>query len=268
MNVIVTAGGSTEPGMPLYEAAQGQPKALIDIGGQPMVQWVLDAFSASNAVERVCVIGLPVDTRLGCAHPLVLLPDQGGMLANIIRAAQEIMRIDPQATHAILASGDIPALRCEMVDWMIQQVAHLDQDFYYSVVERGTMERQFPASRRTYLRLKDVEVCGGDLHCLRLSAASDENPLIKKLIAARKSPLRQASMIGFNTLANLVLRRLSLRGLEAVACQRLGLRGQALISPYSELGMDVDKQFQLEIIQEYIAGRYGRNPAKAEPVRH
>jgi NDP-sugar pyrophosphorylase family protein len=43
MDAIVIAGGIPEPGDPLYEYTQGQPKALLDIAGKPMVQWVLDA---------------------------------------------------------------------------------------------------------------------------------------------------------------------------------------------------------------------------------
>lgn len=266
MNVIVTAGGVTEPGQTLYEATRGGPKALIEIAGRPMVQWVLDALGQSPAVERVCLIGLPLEIQLTCAHPLLRLPDRGDMLANIIAAAQEIQRVDPSATHAILASGDIPALRGEMIDWMMDQVAYLDKDIYYSAVKQSTMERQFPASRRTYLRLKDMEVCGGDLHCFRLRVAKDEDPLVKKLIAARKSPLHQAALIGFGTLINMLLRRLTLHEVETAVCQRLGLRGKVIISPYAELGMDVDKQFQLEIIQEYFASRYEPSVAKAEPV--
>jgi molybdopterin-guanine dinucleotide biosynthesis protein A len=264
MNVIVTAGGHSDPGQPLYELTHGSQKALLDIAGQPMVQWVLDALSASSRVEHVFLVGLPPETSLTCAHPLVLLPDHGDMLANIIAASCEVQRADPRITHALLVSGDIPALRAEMVDWLINQVQLLDQDIYYTTVDRGTMEACFPASRRTFLHMKDIEVCGGDLHCFRLGAASETNPLIERLISARKSPLRQASMIGFSTLFWLMLRRLTLRDVEQAVCQRLGLHGRVLVSPYAETGMDIDKPFQLEIIQEYLARRYERNAAKVK----
>ncbi len=267
MDAIVTAGGTTRPGGPLYEAARGRPKALIDIGGQPMVQWVLDALGESSAVERVFVVGLPPGTELACAHPLALLPDQGDMLANIILAAGEVLRVHPHASHALLASGDIPALRGEMVGWMLAQVSELDQDIYYSVVERGTMEARFPASRRTYVSLRDAQVCGGDLHCFRLRAASGGSPLVEQLIGARKNPLRQAGMIGFGTLLNLLLRRFSLREMEAAVCRRLGLRGRVVISPYAETGMDVDKQFQLKMMRSYLSKRYERNIPEAKPAR-
>ena len=53
MNAIVTAGGIPQPGEPLYEVTQGGPKALLDIAGKPMVQWVLDALSGSQNLSLI-----------------------------------------------------------------------------------------------------------------------------------------------------------------------------------------------------------------------
>jgi len=261
MNVIVTAGGEIQPKQPLYEVSHGGLKAMIDVVGKPMVQWVLDALGKSANVERVVVVGLPPEAALDCAHPLILLPDEGDMLSNVRAGAREVMRLDPQATHAILASGDIPALRGEIVDWLICQSQDQDQDIYYTVIERATMEQQFPGARKTYVRLKDVELCGGDLHCFRLEATVEEGPLWKRLIATRKSPFRQASLLGYDALFFLMLRQLSLQDAEATVCKRLNVRGRAVLSPYAEIGMDVDKPAQLEIVCDHLA----RNHAKHIP---
>jgi hypothetical protein len=37
----------------------------------------------------------------------------------------------------------------------------------------------------------------------------------------------------------------------------MGFRGRAILCPYAEMGMDVDKPFQLEIMREDLAGRHG-----------
>jgi molybdopterin-guanine dinucleotide biosynthesis protein A len=252
MNVIVTAGGETQPGQPLYEITRGGRKSMIDVSGKPMVQWVLDGLSQSECIQRVIVVGLPPETDLGCAHELILLPDLGDVLSNIRAAAKEIARLDPKATHAVLASGDVPLLRGEMVDWLLQEAAPFDQDLYYSVIERATMETLFPRSKRTYVRLKDHQLCGGDLHCFRIQLAVEESELWKNLIDARKSPLRQASLLGYDTLFYLVLRQLSIQGAEERVSQRLGINGRAVLCPFAEIGMDVDKPFQLEIVRDYL----------------
>jgi NDP-sugar pyrophosphorylase family protein len=48
MDAVVTAGGIPQPEELLYPYTQGKPKAMLDIGGKPMVQWVLDALSGSK----------------------------------------------------------------------------------------------------------------------------------------------------------------------------------------------------------------------------
>jgi hypothetical protein len=54
-------------------------------------------------------------------------------------------------------------------------------------------------------------------------------------------------MFGLWPFFKLVIRRLSLSDAEERACKVLNLRGRAIPFPYPEVGMDVDKPFQLEI---------------------
>jgi molybdopterin-guanine dinucleotide biosynthesis protein A len=255
VNAILTAGGMTRPGEPLYALTGLGYKALLDLNGQPMAQYTLDALNAAPCIERIVMVGLPPDHPLHSQRPLVSLPDAGDMVANILSGAHEIARLDPTATHALIVSADIPALSGEMVEWMIDQVEALDAEIYYNVIERRVMEARFPGSKRTYVRLKGLEVCGGDLNAIRLSLTQEDNPLWARLIAARKNPIQQASIVGFDTLLLLLLRQLTLQDALRAVCRRLGLRGQALVCPYAELGMDVDKPFQLEIMRQALAGR-------------
>ncbi len=57
MDAIVTAGGIPLPEDPLYPYTEGHSKAMLEIAGKPMIQWVLDALSASSKVENVILIG-------------------------------------------------------------------------------------------------------------------------------------------------------------------------------------------------------------------
>ena len=58
MDAIVTAGGIPQPDEPLYAFTQGGPKALLDIFGKPMIQWVLDALEGAKGVDNIVIIGL------------------------------------------------------------------------------------------------------------------------------------------------------------------------------------------------------------------
>ena len=246
MDAIITAGGTPRPDEPLYTYTKGGCKALLDIAGKPMIQWVLDAFSLSQRIERVVVVGLPAQADLKCSKPVMMVEDQGGMIENIQAGVKKLKGDSPQMEAIILSASDIPAITSEMIDWLSQIVERSDCNVYYTVISRRVMESRYPGSRRTYVHLKDVEVCGGDLHAIRADVFSTENPRWKRLVDARKNPLKQASILGFDTLLGILFRRFPLNRAVAMVGQRIDIRGEAVVCPYAEVGMDVDKPHQLE----------------------
>ena len=250
MYAIIAAGGIPLPEEPLYKMTRGISKALLEIAGKPMIQWVIDALSKSTNIQHVIVIGLPSDTGLHCTHPLSFLPAEGSVVENVCAGVELLLQIDPKATHTLLISSDIPALTCQIVDWMIDNVTARKEDVFYSVVERSVMEKRYPNSKRSYVRLKDIEVCGGDLHAIQPQIARRDNPLWQQIFNARKNAFKQASLIGMDTLLLLLLKRLSLQEGIAHINQRLGIHGKVLISPYAEIAMDVDKPSQFEIMEK------------------
>lgn len=255
MDAIVTAGGTPTPEDVLYPFTQGTPKALLDIAGKPMAQWVLDALSESRLVEHVVMIGLPADCGLACSKPMEFIPDQGEMLDNIRAGARRVLEMNPAAEHALVVASDIPAISGESVDWVVEHVLRTNEDIYYNVITKEVMEARFPGSRRSYTRLKEMEVCGGDLNAIRCAMALDTESIWDQIIATRKNVLKQAALIGYDTLFLLLLRALTLEQAVGRVTKRLGLTGRALVCPYAEIGMDVDKPHQLELLRADLAGR-------------
>lgn len=249
MDAIVIAGGIPKPEDPLYEFTEGGPKALIDVAGKPMIQWVLDAISGTESVERVVLISLSEEQGLECSKPVTYLPDQGGLLENVRGGIVKAVEINPQATHILTVSSDIPTIKPEMIDWMVSENSKTDLDLYYTVIPRDVMEERFPESNRSYTRLKDVELCGGDLNMIRASTVYANVDLWDQLVAARKSVVKQAALLGYGNLLLLLSRQLTLAGAVERVTKKMDITGQAVISPYAELGMDVDKPHQLEIVR-------------------
>ena len=249
IDAVVIAGGIPGPDEPLYPYTQGQPKALLDIAGKPMAQWVLDALSGSSQVRRVIIVGLDASSGLTCAKLVTFQPSQGGMLENILFGIDQVLSQDPAAQRALLVSSDIPGIRSEMVDWVVTNAAQTDDDLYYHVITQDVMEKRYPGSRRTYTQLKDAVICGGDMNVIASRAVKKSREKWVKLIAARKNPLKQAAIIGVDTLLLMALKALTLDGAVKKVSQRLGLIGRAVLCPYAEVGMDVDKPAQLELMR-------------------
>jgi GTP:adenosylcobinamide-phosphate guanylyltransferase len=254
MNVLITAGGRPLPNEPLYAETQGGYKAMLDIAGKPMIGWVLEAVSASPQVEQIVIVGLPETSDVGhCPKLAAVIDDRGDLVSNVMAAGQEALRLSPNAKQALLISSDVPAISTEGLEWLMQQMSGSEDDVFYTVVERSVMERRFPGAKRTYAHLKGLEVCGGDVFGFRLDLVQNPKPIWQKMVETRKNPLRQAALFGFDTMFLLMLRQLSLEEAEKMVGQRLGVRGRALLSPYAEMAMDVDKPHQLAILRNELS---------------
>ena len=255
MDAIITAGGIPGPEEPLYEYTQGKSKALLEIGGKPMVQWVLDALCGSEKIEQIVMVGLDPDIGLVCSKPIAYLPNQGGMLDNVRTSINKVVELNPEVELILLVSSDIPAMTTEMVDWAIDTALETEHDMYYNVITQEDMEARFPASKRSFIKFKDAVVCGGDMNIVRASAASGNDELWTKLIAARKNVFKQAALFGYWTLILMLTRRLSIHDAAPRISKQIGIRGRAVFCPYPELGMDVDKPYQFEILRKDLEGK-------------
>jgi GTP:adenosylcobinamide-phosphate guanylyltransferase len=265
MDAIVTAGGIPLPEEPLYSATQGHPKALVEVAGKPMVQWVLDALSQSKVIDNVIVVGLTEKSGLKCGKKMYFVSNQGKMLENIRAGVEKTLEVNEKAKYALVVSSDIPGITGEMVDWVVNTCMETDDDVYYNVILREAMEKRYPGSKRTFTPLKDMEVCGGDMNMVRTSIVGENSEFWEKVINNRKNPAAQAALIGFDTLFLLLFRRLTIDDVIKRIASKLDLHGRALICPYPEVGMDVDKPHQLEIMRKDLKRQLKK--AEASPNR-
>lgn len=250
MDAIVTAGGIPRPEDPLYTYSHGDSKALIDVAGKPMIQWVLDALGNAKQVDNVIIIGLSPKSGVTCKKPIHYVSNQGRMLANIVAGVNKALEINKRTKYVLVVSSDIPTLKSEMVDWLINTCMETKDDLYYGVCPRDVMEARFPGSKRTYTHLKDMDVCGADMNLTHVRMTTEHLDMWESLIGTRKSPLKQAGIIGFGTLFALFTRRLTLEDAVQRVSDRIGIKGRAIVWPYAEPCMDIDKPSQLELLRE------------------
>jgi hypothetical protein len=117
------------------------------------------------------------------------------------------------------------------------------------------MEARFPNSRRSFIKLRDMEVCGGDMNVLRARIGTENDAMWERIVASRKNALKQAALVGYDTAILLLLHLINLDQAVKTVSRRLKIKGRAVICPYAEIGMDIDKPFQYEIVREDMARR-------------
>jgi hypothetical protein len=152
-----------------------------------------------------------------------------------------------------------------MVDWVVKTCLQTDHDLYYNVIRREDMEKRFPASKRTYTRLKDMEVCGGDMNVAHTAIVNKNSEFWDKLIEARKNPAAQAALIGTDIIFKFLFRQLTIDDVIQRVANKLGLKGRAIVCPYPEVGMDVDKPHQLELMRADLTRRIRKEAQALAP---
>jgi GTP:adenosylcobinamide-phosphate guanylyltransferase len=248
MDAILLAGGVPAPDSPLYPYTQGKPKAALEIGGKLMIQWVLDALEESHSIDGIVVVGAEeLQGDIQSTKIFSHSPAESDILINFQRGADAVLTQNPSAKMVAVVSSDIPFVTPEGIEWVITSSQQTDKDLYYCVIEQSRMEEKFPESARSYVKLKDMNVCGGDLSVINLDLYQTRQDFWRRIFQARKSALRQAALIGFDILILLLLRQLTLDDTIKKVTKRLGISGQGLVCPYPGIGMDIDKPHQLEL---------------------
>lgn len=249
---LITAGGRPAADDLLYPLTKGAPKALLAIAGKPMIQWILDAVDRIDSIDRVIVIGLDAHSNLKSRKSPVYLTDSGGMLENIEAGTEEAIKTGSSPAKILVIASDIPALSPGALEWVISQIDDSDTDIYYFTILKELMEKAYPGCGRSYLKVDGMELCGGDLIVIDSSIIGGDRGIWKKLIAARKSNLKIARIIGIDILILFLLRRLTFRKFLKTIRKRLKINGKVLFCPFPELGMDVDKPYQHALLEEKL----------------
>jgi hypothetical protein len=115
-----------------------------------------------------------------------------------------------------------------------------------------------------------MDVCGADVNIIHVNQVTQHLDTWEALIGNRKSPLRQAAVIGLDTLYQLWRRKFTLKQLEQRASERIGMKGRAIIWQHAEPCMDVDKPHQLELMRADLSGQQHKAAApnkKSAPTK-
>ncbi|MFN3690535.1 MAG: hypothetical protein ACK4UU_06395, partial [Fimbriimonadales bacterium] len=125
----------------------------------------------------------------------------------------------------------------------------------YPVVPADLCRERFPEMKRTTVRLREGEFTGGNLFWARRAVALRELPRMETLYRARKQPGRLAMAIGVGLLLRFLLaklvspRLLSIEQIETRVARILKVPVKAIITPYPEVGTDIDKLEHWQAVQ-------------------
>jgi len=251
-DAIILAGG--ESSSDLKKIAPYDNEALIIIGNYPMIYYVYQTLRATPQVEKIVVSGpvealkaiLPRDERLVFVNGGQNAIDS---LAHGVKALEE----SGISAKVLILPTDIPFITEEAIQDFLKRCEASDSDFYYPVTRKEVNEEKFPGVQRTYVRLQEGIITGGNLFLIRSAIIAQCLEMGLKLVERRKNPLAMARLFGFDLVFKYLIRRLSIETAEKRFYKMLGLKGKCIISPYAEIGVDVDKPSDLQLAQEKLS---------------
>jgi hypothetical protein len=232
-----------------------------------MIWHTVRALDESGLSGEIVIVGLDEKDHLDFGRPVHYVPDQGSMTANQRIGAETLRTINGQDRYVLAISADSPLITGEMIRWFVDACRPFAKDIYWGIVEKRVMEATFPLSKRSYLRLREGRFCSGDLFLVDLAAGLRAHRRMERFFNSRKDTFRLVWMLGFSTIFNFLIGRLSLPGLLAVTERELDVKGAPVTVPFAEVGMDIDKPHQLAQVQEYLVA-HPEHPAHTRPRPH
>ena len=247
--VVMAGGGKAEP---LTEQEGVSNKAFILLQGKPILGYVLDSLAAAPSVDRVVVVG--PEQELGLlqqeeGYRFTPVHEAGGMLDNM---AAGLKAVD-QDRLCLIVTGDIPLLNEQVVEGFLKLCSPFKDDFYYPILTRESCRNRFPETRRTYVRLKEGTFTGGNAGLLRPSWFARNRHRLEMFIAYRKKPLKLLRILPLSFMFKFLFKQLSVAELEINLSQLLQLKARAVPCDFVEIGIDVDKISDLEVVRQALS---------------
>jgi len=256
MTAIVLAG-QRPGGDPLAEHFGLRFKALVEVAGQPMLAWVGASLAARSDVRQIIILaqqpGALLDhpaTRWLGEETRVVLRDCGDSISEAISSTLHTM---PAAYPFLLTTADNVLLDDAMIDQFVERSA--GADLAVALVERRTLEASYPSNRRTWLPFRGGAYSGANLFWLGSPAALDALAVWRRVEQQRKRARVVLRAFGWGLALLVAFRRLTLDQAITRAGRRLGLTARAVVLPFAEACIDVDKPGDHQLAEDILRAR-------------
>jgi len=249
--VIILAGARREAD-PLLQTGGASHKALLDVGGRPMIARVASALAAAGLGERIIVTAAP-EICAGITEALAGLAEVEFMTPAASPSATFLAAINSYKHERglLVTACDHVLLTADMVRAFLNGV-NPQADVAAAVVERDVFRADFPEARRTFIKLKDGAFSGANLFWVNPARAAPLFAFWRRLEENRKNPLKMARAIGVSTAIAYLTGALDRAGLMAALKRKTGVHGQLVPLPFARAAIDVDKPADLELVRKLM----------------
>tara|TARA_B100000686_G_scaffold253311_1_gene264257 strand:+ start:542 stop:1387 length:846 start_codon:yes stop_codon:yes gene_type:complete len=232
-------------------------KAFTPICGVPMIIRVLDSLQASNMIKKIILCGPPESLLCACPEleqrirngDVTWLPNLDSPSRSANRGLEHIDADDP----VFLTTADHALLTPEIIKYFLSKSSKSDRDATVGLVEHKNIIAAFPGTKRTVIKFRDGNFCGCNLYAFLNDRGRHLVPFWEKAESLRKKPWRLVGeILGPIAILLYILRISKLNQALNTVSVRAGVRSEAIIIPYANAGVDVDKAEDIALVESVL----------------
>lgn len=248
MNVIVLAGEKKDNNANNLNEEKVN-KAFYKIKNKYMIEYVIQTLRKTKYIGSIAVVGPKDKLEPVIGHIVDYIAEGTDSIVSNVLLGLEFF---PDEKEMLIVTSDIPMITVEAIEDFIDRSRLRNVDLCYSIVNKKVNDEKYPGVRRTYARLWEGRFTGGNVFYFNPEIKDRCRDFIDKMLEYRKSPAKMAGVLGFIFIIRLALGILTINAIQRKCEKLLGIRGAAIISPYPEIGNDVDRISDLEFVEKFI----------------
>ncbi|MCB9720391.1 MAG: NTP transferase domain-containing protein [Candidatus Omnitrophica bacterium] len=242
-NVIILAGGENEDWCNQYGYNR---KAFLPINGEPMLGRVIKAFRRSQYVDKIVVVGSrELDQLAAMKYVHKRVPEGKSFLQNLLHGIlyvkAALYKFAFRHNGYLISFCDAAYLNTKIIDKTIANLDRHSPGLVLHYVNKDTLAKAgFPVENRSYMPVAGGKYTGSNIYYVRyfrglLRVLRD----IVILRGYRKDPVKILEHIG--------CKDKNYNGIAEVLSRKLKTKCKIFVSPFAEMGVDVDKPIDYEL---------------------
>lgn len=238
-------------GDPFADAHDVPAKALIPVGGEPMVRRPVRALLASEGVASLTILTQRPDLIQPALDedPRLAFASSGATIA----ATLDALLADPATRFPLLVTtADHALLTPAMIAQFTAEAA--GADLAIGLVERGPLMARLPDTKRTWIALKGGAYSGANLFAFGSPKAARAVALWREVEQDRKKGWKLLAALGLPGLLGILRLRTLTQTLDAMG-RKLGLTIRAVEMTDPIAAVDVDKPADLALAERLLKER-------------
>ncbi|MEN3189958.1 MAG: nucleotidyltransferase family protein [Atribacterota bacterium] len=247
LNALILAG--TKGRGPLEIATNVENKTLIMINGRPIIDYIVDALKRSKNIDKIVVVGPKNELYYYIGEKVEKIIEPGNSILYNLEVGIKYFNSNKDL---LILTSDIPLISPQAIDEFIEKCLERKAHLGYPIIKKENIIKKYPEAQRTYVKIKEGTVCGGNIIFFKPEIFYENKELIQELFENRKAMWKWAKILGLKFVIKYLLKTITLKEIEEKVTGLVGYKSAAIIISYPELMIDLDKISDYELVQKYL----------------